>query len=63
MTENTPLYCPCGNRLGLRRSDGVFVSRRKGRTLTIVVDEAAQVTCEECNRTTDVDKLLDTAVA
>lgn len=68
----TPLYCPCGNRLGLRRSDGAFVSRQKGRTVEIypvrsvefnalhtATATPAKVTCESCQLTTEVDSLLD----
>lgn len=53
---DTPLYCPCGNRLGLLRSDGTFVSRQKGRIIT-VEGGRVEVTCEACGRTTPVDKL------
>jgi len=70
VTANTPLYCPCGNRVGLRRSDGGFVSRQKGRIIAVNFGNAStfppsgiSVTCEDCGRTTDVDKLLDVAVA
>ena len=67
---DTPLYCECGNRLGLRRSDGDFVSSRGGRTVAVrYYDQdngraltGTTVTCEDCNRTTEVDKLLDAKV-
>ena len=66
MTTDTPLYCECGNRLGLRRSDGAFVSSRGGRSLTILnafIDRYdLSVACEDCQRTTRIDKLLDAKV-
>lgn len=67
---NTPLFCPkpCGNRLGLQR-EGDFVSRLKGRTIT--VEEAfpyayrryqecatVYVRCEECEKEYSIDKLV-----
>ena len=64
---DTPLYCECGNRLGLRRSDGDYVSSRGGRTVAVSYYDLdhgraltkTTVTCEDCNRATEVDKLLD----
>lgn len=64
MTD-TPLYCPCGNRLGLRRSDGAFVSRHVGRTYVLHFAFGSErehdydITCEACARTTDYERLLD----
>lgn len=62
--SDTPLYCPCGNRLGLRRGDAVFVSRHRGRKVAVeqTVPGMIQITCEHCDRTTDVDKLEESAV-
>ena len=61
MTD-TPLYCECGNRLGLRRSDGTYVSARGGRTVTVPPNilrdfKEATVACEDCQRLTEVDSL------
>ena len=62
MTD-VPLYCECGNRLGLRRSDGAFVSRHRDRTVTVpaafedVYVYEVEIACEKCQRTTEVDKL------
>lgn len=53
MTD-TPLYCPCGNRLGGRRPDGTFVSQHKGRENLA----SRAVRCEVCKQLTEVDKLL-----
>jgi hypothetical protein len=72
MTD-TPCYCPCGTRLGLRRSDGAFVSRHVGRTYVLYRAFADAIpanhkydlafrfdlTCEQCALTTPYDKLLD----
>ena len=69
MTD-TPLFGECGNRLGLRRSDGTYVSTHRGRTLTVpgilpkfkplikVEKPMPAATCEKCQRVTEVDKLL-----
>ena len=70
MTADTPLYCECGKRLGLRRSDGAYVSTRGGRTVTVSYYDAdtdtaimnTSVTCEKCSRVTEVDNLLDAKV-
>ncbi|KKN34821.1 hypothetical protein LCGC14_0790010 [marine sediment metagenome] len=73
MMPDTPLYCECGNRLGLRRSDGAFVSINRGRV--VIIPHAwpstpelgknsywPELTCEACGRQTTVDKLLDAKV-
>lgn len=68
MTD-TPLYCPCGNRLGLRRHDDAFVWRHVGRTCVLyrafagdaAISEIFElaITCEQCALTTDYGALLD----
>ena len=66
MTD-TPLYCGCGTRLGLRRSDGAFVSRHTGRTyvlrraFAVWEDDCPdlEITCEQCALTKDCRMLLD----
>lgn len=68
MTD-TPLYCPCGTRLGFRRSDRAFVSRHTGRTYVLYDaflgpadsegDIRFEVTCEQCALTKNYDELLD----
>ncbi len=60
MMADTPLYCWCGNRLGLRRSDGQYVSVYKGRSLVFPFSNLAAITCEDCQRTIPVDKLATT---
>ena len=60
MSSDTPLYCECGNRLGLRRSDGVFASVHRGRIITMLDlsdNYRIRITCEDCQRTTSIDKL------
>ena len=64
MSSDTPLFCECGNRLGLRRLDGTYVSTHRGRTVTVPnvivvtnVPKRPWVMCEKCSRVTEVDKL------
>jgi hypothetical protein len=65
MTD-TPLCCPCGNRLGTMHDDGGFTSQHKGRRVWVMGDfreglpdsAATKVRCELCNQWTQVDKLV-----
>ena len=57
----TPIYCTgCGNKVGIRRGDGVIVVRWKGRTVEF---EAGNVTCESCATVNALDRLGITVVA
>ena len=65
MTDHAALYCPCGNRLGTRKPNGEFVSRKKGRAFNVAgrYGDGISITCESCEMTTDVDKLQERAVS
>ena len=52
---NTPLFCPCGTRLGLRRQDGTYFSRHVGREYELA--PGSKLRCQECGQQTEVDKL------
>ena len=60
--SDIPLFCECGNRLGLRRDDENWISVHRGRILQFKYPEIL-VTCEDCQRTTRFDRLLDTKLS
>ena len=65
MTTGVPLACSCGNRLGFKRDDGAYISRNKGRTVTVYEAERpgrGSVICERCSLSTDVALLRPVAV-
>ncbi len=66
MTDHAPLYCACGNRLGTRKADGGFVSRKRGRSFSVESGRYADrisITCEECEATTPIDRLQEKAIS
>ncbi len=50
-----PLHCVCGNKIGVRYSDGHVKSQIRGRTIVIY---AGVISCEDCDRSTEVEKAL-----
>ena len=64
MTDHAALYCACGNRLGTRKADGSFVSRKRGRAFNVAGRYAngISITCEKCEALTPIDKLVERAV-
>lgn len=52
----------CRNRIGMRYPDGHVVSRHKGREIRILAG-GGEITCEECDGRTPVDKEANAVVA
>ena len=65
MTDHAALYCACGNKLGIRKADGGFVSRKKGRAFVVAgrYGDGISITCEECEITTPIDRLREKAIS
>ena len=58
--SSQPLLCPgCRNQVGVTLSNGIVVSKHKGRTIRI---ECGEIACEHCRHLIVVDNRIHAVV-